>query len=231
MLKNLLKTWAALAPDEVTDDSLLYDFFVFGEDTEFQLTYSIAGLDKYFYGRSCLQGYLQRCIQARGWVSNLRIFPDGHGMARVWIDDEDETDFNQSSRLPLEALLTAYLTALAAQRPVKTGQWQHFKGGAVEVKSTATWTTTKFLTFLGDNAFIEESPDETVQVHLSINDIDYQRWGYRANKDYGERVIYREQDGNRWARTTESFLGLVDAKHPEHEGLLRFVEVSSASPQ
>jgi hypothetical protein len=220
MIKNLLKTWQILAPNEVK----------YVNDTLYLLNSIEEGIACIGQGllpheQDALQGYIQRGIQDRGWwwKCSKQVM---YSATIFLIEEEDMVKHGAESSL-VETLLTAYLTALAAQRPITQGQWQHFKGDVVKVKSTATWTTHKIHSdFLGNSAAIEELPDEKIQVHLSIDDADYQRWGYRASKDYGERVIYIERNGKRWARKTEDFLGLVDAKHPEHEGLLRFMEVA-----
>jgi hypothetical protein len=123
----------------------------------------------------------------------------------------------------VESLLTAYLMALAAQRPITTGQWRHFKGDAVGVRAVESLTSHPLFDFFDRDHYMEESPEVRVTLRLAIDDA--QTLGYHASEDYGDLVFYRH-DGKNWARKTEDFLGLVDAKHPEHEGLLRFVEVT-----
>lgn len=218
MLNNLLKTWEILAPDECYLTEIEEPTYSMGDEFCFDIKNSDEQM------RWVLQGYIQRCIEGRGWSYQITNYKRLGNSAMVEAETAlGFTEFYSCGKFPL---LTAYLTALAAQRPVNRGKWQHFKGEVVQVESTATWTTHKIHEFLGDNAFIEESPEEKIQVHLSIDDGDYQRWGYRASKDYGDRVIYVEQNGKRWARKSDVLLGLVDAKHPEYEGLLRFVEVA-----
>jgi hypothetical protein len=224
MLKNLLKTWWILAPDEVQISQTNIASF------HNKLAIDLDQLDAFAYEISCIQPHLQRCIQARGWVSSLRIFPDGHGTGRVWIDDEDETDFNQSSRLPLEALLTAYMTALAAQRPVKTGLWRHFKGDVVEVVGVFPFGTRDCddddFTVEGEFAF-EDDPTLSFQL-LCWGDghMEFQHTALSLGF-LPDRVAYLH-GGKGYLRLPDNFLDLVDAKHPEHEGLLRFVEVDNA---
>jgi hypothetical protein len=217
MLKNSLKTWQILAPNEV---KYVNDTLYLLNSIEEGIACIEQGLLP--YEQDVLQGYLQRCIEAREWVSSLRIFPDGHAIGRVWVDDEDETDYTKSLKAPVNALLTAYLAALAAQRPITTGRWQHFKGDCVPVKAIAHWNGQQLdSSSIAAKYKAEESTENLLQLTLKGE----KDWSYRASRNFGDRVFY-VHNGDGWARATENFLGLVDAKHPDHEGLLRFVEVA-----
>jgi hypothetical protein len=220
MLKNLLKTWAALAPDELwfpTDGEKFFLRNSFEPDYDYHCDrIEEDELDK-------IQGSLQRCIDARKWLWTIFSSIDQEEIISFGSNLDlggDEFSCNKKDS-PLEALLTAYLTALAAQRPITPGLWRHFKGSVVEVKAVASPTDSGIPVNNCMGIYtLEDAPEQTVvlgdQGHFSTS-----YW------DYKNRVFY-SHGGRGWARTTESFLGLVDAKHPEHEGLLRFVEVPDA---
>jgi hypothetical protein len=228
MLKNLLKTWEKLAPDEVDIER---GYFRLRRMNPVYCFYWESFLTE--MSASFLQCYIQRCIQDRGWVSSLRIFPDGHATGRVWVDDEDETDYTKSLKVPVNALLTAYLTALAAQRPITTEYWQHFKPETpvCEFTCIAHWGGIESdpypsMSHLGYFT-LEENPSMKVRLAEVITSVKTGYCIYIADQDYGDRVFYHYGGDQFWARLVENFLGLVDAKHPEHEGLLRFVEVAN----
>jgi hypothetical protein len=213
MLKNLLKTWWILAPDEVAFGEDHKHLFLRKNTEEHGLCAIGVGL-RLCYEQDALQGYIQRCIEARGWSYKLGF--DINAGFYAFVDCEES-----GGKTQLEALLRVYMKALAAQRPVKTGQWQHFKGSVMEVKAVASPTDSGIpVNHCMGIYTLEDAPEQTVilgdQGHFSTS-----YW------DYKNRVFY-SHGGRGWARTTEDFLGLVDAKHPEHEGLLRFVEVASA---
>jgi hypothetical protein len=223
MIKNLLNTWEILAPDEVRCDEhglvWLKDRYSASMHIEPMSDGSLLPFERFI-----LQGYLQQCIEARGWQLFL-VNTKSYSSIEIQVESirYKSGDLKASKKL-IQTLLTAYLTALAAQRPITAGQWRHFKGDVVDVRAVASWTTHPLFDFCVSDHSKEESPEEKITLHLAIDDIKSQTWGYHAFKDYGDRVFYRHDDKN-WARKIENFLGLVDAKNPDHEGLLRFVEV------
>ena len=108
MLKTLLKDWDELAPGEVS-----FDY----EDTCLRLNkntkmYGLCSIDTSSdllpYEQDTLQGYLQRCIENRGWAYKVGF--DGEHYAVV----HDLSDLITADSA-VEALLTAYLTTLGAQ--------------------------------------------------------------------------------------------------------------------
>jgi hypothetical protein len=220
MLKNLLKTWWILAPDEVAFGEDHKHLFLRKNTEEHGLCAIGIGL-RLCYEQDALQGYLQRCIHARNWYFSLQQVND---YSKADVRSSIEADPRQIGKYTdacYEVLLAAYLAALAAQRPVKTGLWRHFKGSVMEVKAVASPTDSGIPVNICMGIYtLEDAPEQTV-ILGDQGKFSTSYW------DYKNRVFY-QNGGRGWARTTEDFLGLVGADHPEHEGLLRFVEVSSA---
>jgi hypothetical protein len=166
------------------------------------------------------------CLNKRGWSWSLSC--DSGVRFTATVEDGLQRVFETwPYPTALEALLTAYLTALAARRPIKQGtHWRHYKGGLMEVVGAAHWCGSaateedieplpKDMLYRG--AFIlEESLSGTT--HL-IQYVEAKYFSYIANRDYGERVCYHH-DFQNWARPIGDFLGLTQ------DGLLRFVEES-----
>lgn len=230
MLENLLKTWQIIAPDEITMPSPgVYDL---GKTVDWDIYADCETLCIEFKDDSrfqdTLQGYIQRCLKARGWAY------------KVGFDNNSSDFYAFVHAIPYsitadsihQSLLTAYLTALAAQRTITHGKWQHFKGDVVDVVNYGPWEglgiTGGVLLHAEATSFdLEESPDVKVFLHeYDDGSCDYSPFVEgQFERDYGDRVFYFH-DGNRWARKTEDFLGLVGPEHPDSEGLLRFVEVA-----
>jgi hypothetical protein len=228
-LKNLLKTWSILAPQELSKRG--NDEYILEKTKKISIYPECISLYDSFlseaYSLDMLQGYLQRCIEARNewdWtlVSGQNYSPKVYD-ATVWVNGSEFIIEDNNS--PVIALMLAYLTAIAAQRPLKCGIWQHFRGGTYFVKATATWSGQKinYQSFAG-SYFLEE--DTSVMLQLILDPKDETKWIYNANNDYGDRVFYSDKSGL-WARKTEIFLSLVKPNQ-EHEGVLRFVEVGNA---
>jgi len=221
-LKNLLKTWEILAPDEVRCEARRGLFWLKDRYSASMHIEPMSDGGSLPFEKFILQGYIQQCIEDRGWDFSISTELNWQLKdATIYIAEKQYTVQGDSI---FESLLAAYLSALGAQRPINAGQWRHFKGDVVNVRAVASWTTHPLFDFCDSDHSIEESPEEKITLHLAIDDIKSQTWGYHAFKDYGDRVFYRHDDKN-WARKIENFLGLVDAKNPDHEGLLRFVEV------
>jgi hypothetical protein len=228
-LKNLLKTWSILAPQELliernyqynlekTKDWDIYSKFLSFHES---LLNEACALD-------VLQGYLKRCIEARNewdWmlVSGQNYSPKVYD-ATVWVDGSEFIIEDNNS--PVIALMLAYLTAIAAQRPLKCGTWKHFKGGTYFVKATAKWSGQRIDSqSFASSYLVEEEP--SIKLQLILDPKDETKWIYNASKDYGDRVFYSDKSVL-WARKTEIFLSLVKPNH-EYEGVLRFVEVGNA---
>jgi hypothetical protein len=157
MSENLLKTWEILAPDECSTTEINELTYNFGNE----FIYSPSVTDSHCIWR--LHGYIQQCIYARNGVIAAKS-DNSQSDVSVYLPPLHDSINHRDQRLE-HALLTAYLTALAVQRPITPGLWRHFKGELIEVEEN-------------------------------------------------------------WARQSKNFLGLVNAKDPEHEGLLRFVEVT-----
>ncbi len=129
MLKNLLKTWETLAPAEVK----------YVADTLYLLNsidegIPCVGQGLLTYEQDALQGYIQRCIESRGWGWKLcKHFP--RTSACIYLSESHLGGQHFIEDSAIEALLTAYLSALAAQRLINPGKWRHFKGGEIgEIK-------------------------------------------------------------------------------------------------
>jgi hypothetical protein len=216
MLENLLKTWAVLAPDELeikdggeyilskTVGWNIYPETVLIYDSFFEEAYTI----------NTLQGYLQRCIEARDewdWMivsgsnsKKLKVFD-----ATVFVDGKE---FLSTYSTAHEALLTAYMTALAMQRPVTQGSWKHADGDIYWVTDTHEWSGHGFYSFLNEDWSYSLVEDKNIKIQMSSSN-------YNANKDYGDRAFY-DGDSGKWARLTSSFLGLKD------DGRLRFEKIN-----
>jgi hypothetical protein len=218
MLENLLQTWEILAPGEINYDHSV-NIFTFGEGTNYQMGASLTWIESNFYSQRCLQGYIQQCIEARDewdWLivsgsnsKKLKVFD-----ATVFVDGKE---FLSTYSTAHEALLSAYMTALAMQRPVTQGPWKHADGDKYQVECCCPWANRGIdRQSYAPRYKIEEQPDMEAQPYLK----DYAdfKWVYRANKDYGDRVFYHGNSG-RWARLTDSFLGLKD------DGRLRFEKI------
>ena len=156
----------------------------------------------------------ETCINKRGWSWNLSSDSGTQFIASV----EGGPD-TYSYPTANEALLSAYLTALAVRREIKSDtHWRHYKGSSVEVVGAAHWcgsaATEEGIAPLHRGAFIlEESPGT---IHL-IQYVEAKYFSYIANRSYGERVCYHHGFQN-WARPIGDFLGLTP------DGRLRFVE-------
>jgi hypothetical protein len=175
-------------------------------------------------------------VSKSGYISvNLQDFMDKRGWSWTLAHDLGcgftATVENGPETYPyptlIEALLSAYLTALAARRPVNQGtHWRHYKGGLMEVAETAKWAgpdlvrkdLERFPASYRGEFLLEEQVFVTAPLIMST--IKPGAYAYIANRDYGERVFYRHDDSN-WARPIGDFLGLTQ------DGLLRFVEESN----
>jgi hypothetical protein len=212
MLENLLKTWAVLAPDEIkiedggeyilskTVDWNIYPEGVLIYDSFFEEAYTI----------DTLQGYIQRCISARGWrwkTGNVT----GHHWALVWILEENISTLSSSPDSWIKPLLESYLKALADQRAITQGKWKHADGDIYWVTDAHEWSGHGFYSFLNEDWLysLEEHPNIKIQMSSS---------NYNASQNYGDRVFY-DGDSGKWARLTDSFLGLKD------DGRLRFEKI------
>jgi hypothetical protein len=163
---------------------------------------------------------IQSFMETRGW--SWRLSGDSGARYIATVENGNET---YPYPTPTEALMTAYLAALAVRRPIKQGtHWKHYKGASVEVVGNAHWCGSaateedieplpKDMLYRG--AFIlEESLSGTINL---IQYVEAKYFSYIANRNYGERVFYHH-DFQNWARPIGDFLGLTQ------DGLLRFVE-------
>lgn len=216
MLKNLLKTWEILAPDEVRCDEWGGVWMRDRYSASFCIELSNDGF-LLPYEEFLLQGYIQQCIEARKWEYEIYGNSINRAFKNFCVVSTGHYSAGQTNKGVLRNLLAVYLTVLAAQRPITPGKWQHFKGGIMEVVGEAS-PVDSISKSVGVYQ-LEEVPEQTV--YLS-NDGFFST----AYWDYMNRVFYRHDSMN-WARKTEDFLGLVGPEHPEHEGLLRFVEAGN----
>jgi hypothetical protein len=209
MLENLLKTWAKLAPDEIeAKESGEYALSKIAEWNIYSSFFEEA------YTINTLQGYLQRCIEARDewdWMivsgsnsKKLKVFD-----VTVFVDGKE---FLSTYSTAHEALLAAYMTALAMQRPVTQGSWKHADGDIYRVTDTHEWSGHGFYSFLNEDWSYLIVEDKNIKIQMSSSN-------YNASQDYGDRVFY-DGDSGKWARLTSSFLGLKD------DGRLRFEKIN-----
>jgi hypothetical protein len=159
---------------------------------------------------------IQSFMETRGW--SWRLSGDSGARYIATVEDGPET---YPYPTPTEALMTAYLTALAVRRPVKQGtHWRHYKGGLMEVAETATWAGTDLRQeYTSCGNFVLEASCYWLNLIKNTDGTCL----YLANRDYGELVFYRH-DGRNWARPIGDFLGLTQ------DGQLRFVEESHENP-
>jgi hypothetical protein len=247
MLENLFKTWQTLAPDEIkfkAGTPERYVHLIKGERSHSPVIEAASGLlthEKYF-----LQGYIQQCIHSRGWYF---CFQRSHDYCRAEVRtkvEEQSYQYGKNTDACHEILLTAYLIALAAQREIiPSSNWEHFKGGRVEVKRAAFSIIKNHLKrikkelkdreledVVSHGRFcLEEEQSKSARLFNSQNN-----WFYFLEEDapvtlryqpmgFDDRVFYHHENV-KYARLKSSFLGLVGPEHPEQEGLLRFTEVS-----
>jgi hypothetical protein len=226
MLRNLYKTWSQLASNEVTLDQWgwLWTKNRHGASlrVEPREDGSLLPYEKYI-----LQGYIQQCIHARGWYFSLEQLLD---YCKADVRTKSEDQLHQCVKYKdacYEVLLTAYLTALAAQRPATAGVWQHFKGDEVEVVGLYPFGTRD----CDDNDHTEEGlftfeDDPTLSFQLLCWGDGHMEFQHTALSlgFLPDRVAYWH-DGKGFLRTHENFLSLVGSEYPEQEGLLRFVHV------
>lgn len=217
--QNLFDTWGLLAPDELAvKENGQYDL---RKTEEWDIYPETLEIYSSFFDEAetldMLQGYIQRCIEARKGVLSTKL-GDGQVDILLYIPPSHDSVGTHGTKI-YETLLTAYLTALAAQRSPNPGAWQHFKGDTVEVVGCAKWAGFSHIPAVGCFYNLEESP--SLLIAHGIEGV------YYATEDYGDRVFY-EHASKQWTRKTEDFLGLVGSEHPENEGKLRFVEVPHA---
>jgi hypothetical protein len=167
-----------------------------------------------------LQCYVQRCIQARsGWTYVI-----GMCASSVFAGGSQRGFEYSSDGYPGTALFSAYVAALAMQRPVEKGAWLHFKGSTVFVDGLAKWAGKGVSSELVTSFSIEENPGQKIKIGLRPRTED--QWIYHCSQDLGDRVFYSDSSG-RWARKVDVFLGLV-GDNEEHEGKLRFAQVAAS---
>jgi hypothetical protein len=223
MLKNLYKTWGQLAPDEAT-------FWNNEKAVTLQKNqppcHTWVTTKPWVDGQDALEGYIKRCIISRGWWFELK-HSDGYFSADIRTKFEGhEFVCGGKGEDFCCLLLTAYLTALAAQRPLSPGGWQHFKGGTVDLVGFGRWDAQSGLTtedYLSTEKILfrlEESLEHEVRLNrYKSGALDYTSTSSIGG--WGDRVFYICRESG-WARKSDSFLGLVGPEHPEKEGLLRF---------
>jgi len=233
MTRNLFETWSILAPTECKFHPESLEGFAYllktykGEDAPVLEIYNILSSRK----ENLLLGYVQRCIQAREWHLSLEISGTHNTIATIIIPEYQHKSPSFQDKDTTKALLTAYLSALAAQRAIEPGAWLHFKGDRIEVVGQGVgFDPRTFNAAMGESPLlgefqIEENPSEKVLVFKYGDDLIY---ATDLEIGFCDRVFYRH-GSSQWARKTDNFLGLVGAEHPEHEGKLRFRKVGEAS--
>jgi hypothetical protein len=209
MPENLLETWSKLAPNEC----ILTDINKLTYDLGGELACSPLLTDP--HDKWKIQGYIQECIEARGWgwdIGNYFGLKSISSGSEIWVSAEKKITIEGQYRIPpFRSLLAAYLTAIADQRPITQGPWKHADGDIYWVTDAHKWSGHGFYSFLNEDwlYLLEEHPNIKIQM-LSNN--------YNASQDYGDRV-FCDGDSGKWARLKDSFLGLKD------DGRLRFEKV------
>jgi hypothetical protein len=225
MLRNLFKTWSDLAPDEATYwDEVEAISLVNNRPPCLRRVGAYPSLVE----QDALQGYLQRCIHARGWSFLVQRSHD-YCKAEVQTTAGGQTfQDEQRTHVCAEVLLTIYLSALAAQRVITPKSvWQYSEGGNVNIFCAAHWDSGAYLDGYKDAVFhgrfcIEEEPTKSVGLFKDKDNFLYvSEYAILS----GDRVFYFHDEVG-YAKLTESFLGLVDLDNLDQKGSLRFAEVT-----
>jgi hypothetical protein len=205
LINNLYKSWSFFDLNE----SLYMWEFAFEEKNKLNLT---SEQSKYI-NKAVLQDHVQRCIEGKDWqlfITNTK----SYSSIEIQVDSTRFKSGGLKTDIDIaHNMLSAYLKALAAQRAIAGCQWQNFKGDVIEVveEGFSGWPAGK-----QDVYFYEKR-----YVSFSIENQIY----YANGDDFGDLVFYKHKDQN-LATKKHDFLGLVDDKHPESEGLLRFTAVA-----
>jgi hypothetical protein len=213
MLKNLFKTWEILAPNEIqiVDEYSILLLKISGKYRELKSTEFLSTCEQ-----DKLQGYIRRCILTRNGVIEGKE-QTGLLEQKVCIPSQSPESYVTRGE---NALLVAYLTSLASIRTVTVGSWECFNGGDAEVVGVANPVDA----VLDDKAIgIYQLTDAPEQTAYLLNNKTFAIFSFYW--DYKDRVFY-SHNGNNWAMPVDQFLGLVGSESPDHEGLLRFTEVS-----
>jgi hypothetical protein len=227
MLKNLLETWSILSPKEISCDLTGGKYKLNGLQAG-QWKWRLISKDFEHLDDSILQGYVQNCIKDRDWYFALQQVSDySKAEVRQKVGDYKLYQCGRESTDTSYVLLTAYLSAVAAQRSIGlVEEWSHFKGGLMEVEGLASYTEKLPDIRLYCGKFkLEENPDIFVNLYRFGENFAY---ASEVEIDHSDRVFYRH-GSSQWARKVDNFLGLVGAEHPEHEGKLRFIKVGETS--
>jgi hypothetical protein len=209
MFKNLYKTWGQLAPDEATfwDNEEAVTLKKNQPPCHTWVT-TKPSLDE----QDALGGYIKRCIISRGWWFELK-HSNGYFSADIRTKFEDHEFMCGSRGIDFYyLLLTAYLTALAAQRPVTTGVWQHFKGDEVEVigkvgLGSILYPAWRMYLSDSDDFSLESDPSE--KLRLFVHPVEPLRYCNVFHEMYYGDLVFYSHEGQGWARNPDSFLGLV----------------------
>jgi hypothetical protein len=224
MLKNLYKTWGQLAPDEAT-------FWDNEEAVTLQKNqppcHTWVMTKPWLDGQDALEGYIKRCILSRGWWFELK-HSNGYFSADIRTKFEDhEFVCGGKDKGFYYLLLTAYLRCVAAQRPVTTGVWQHFKGDEMEVigkVGIGSILSPAFSMYSSDSDDFSLESDHSIKLRLFMHPVEPLRYCNVFHEAYYSDLVFYSHNSQGWARNPDSFLGLVGSEHPEHEGLLRFIQ-------
>jgi hypothetical protein len=151
-IENLCKSWDALAPQEVmliankfgkllipTKNNLSpHSLFRFQEDSGPKLSP---------LSKAISMAWLTQCIEARGWGWSTGVYVGNHSSSgsSVWIDADTRVDIDGDRPVcALESLLTAYITAIACQRKIKSSQdtaWIDYAGSPCKVLGVLSFGT------------------------------------------------------------------------------------------
>jgi hypothetical protein len=233
MFENLLESWSILDPDECRkrffDGYHNYMTGYYLQKTKGSNSYEThywvnSGLEWNFAEQDRLQGYIQRCILGRKWhyefyaASNI----DGQNfVAKVTsgnmsFGEKGQEFWGDESKISCIALFCPYIKAIASQRTVAEGPWLHFTGGTCFVSAVARWSGQHIdPSSLAQKHKLDETPEINLQLTLRG-----QEYFYNSDKDYGDRVFYKDLRGL-WAVEKTVFLALV-SNDGDHEGKLRF---------
>lgn len=225
MMKNLLKTWEALAPNEVKEDSENF-VFIFGEGTTLQLTVLIETIESIklsFYKSCCLIGYVQNCIKERKGSFDI-IFEKNIASVSAYLP-ESPTFKNESENI-LDALLKSYVLCLATLRKIEPGIWQSVDGDPLEVVGVFPFGTCSCMdaNYTIEGTFsLESNPSESFDL-LCWEDgyMEFQHTALMLGH-LQDQVAYI-QGGKKLLMTPQRFLMLVDPRS-QNDGKLQFTKI------
>jgi hypothetical protein len=205
--KNLLHTWSLLEPEQAEQ----YDV-------------SIESLE------TCIKN---RLFRKMNYDLHHRNFGENQFFCAT-IQSSEEHFSSDPWPNAGQALLFAYLLAIAQQRPVERGSWRHFKEGAIahvdcHFSTNARRSATPPASAVTYRDYRFEDDPEVVFKLFWRESTGF--WFYVDSEvDFGDIVFYHYPDSGRtWVRERKNFLAVTGLAYPpELAAKLRFEEVGDS---